>query len=713
MKKKIIFFILILVQWTFAQNMTLKDLNSLKTKNLITPAEYDIMVSELNKSLNPTKKLYTLFINDTLYDNLFPVMEYKNSEYINLSKFLELMEIKYSVKDSTLTYKLNYSLKLENNYSINLNDKDNIIIKDNDIYILENDFASKFCKKFNIKKDTIHIWLNFMSQQKLNECLNILAKRKNNEKKTFLYANRPEFINLGTVRPIVSKDLNNSNWDGDLKYYSDFLFGNLETNYNIKNKKLDDISLKYDYLLDKHEIKFYNKDYYFTKKCGFSIKKSNGYFFNDNNTYIKENVPRGSKVELLYLGKIIEVQSENNGKVYFYGPLIKRGHIYTLKIHTLSGEVYTKVINIADNYNLQKRNEYDYNMRFEKNIKNQKIYENFNFYYGLTDNLTLGIKNRYFKNNKYLGGNIIIGDNLSSTSYVVNFENLKNLNIKNSYSNVIEGKFNYKNIKNKFIFNDNHLDLKNLKRFKELETKYCFSATYDSSIGLAFKENDATKFFTPTYNINIPTQNFFFNISGDKNEIENTITTSYRSCFLTLTNGYNRKEKDFKSTLDITSISIVPFEYDFAISYSKQKKELFTFKFTLNYDSWLKFKSFFDSNSHKYNSSIMLDKYIDLKNLSFQSLNSVKIIPFLDKNKNGIKDKDEEIFNNTCVELNGQKKIILDNKPIYFSNIGMYIEYPMNITVRTYGYKVKHPKMNLVKTTNQIMSVYIPVEKID
>ncbi|MGX6592799.1 hypothetical protein [Cetobacterium ceti] len=159
------------------------------------------------------------------------------------------------------------------------------------------------------------------------------------------------------------------------------------------------------------------------------------------------------------------------------------------------------------------------------------------------------------------------------------------------------------------------------------------------------------------------------------------------------------------------SIYNKPFDYDFTISYSKKQKELFTFKFTLNYDDWFKFKTYFNNNTNNYNSSIRIDRYIDLKNLSGQNLNSIKVIPFLDKNKNGKKDKDEEFFNNVSVNLNGDKQIILNNKPGYFSNIGMNMKYVMNIVVRTYGYKVKHSEMNIIKTTNQILTVYIPVEE--
>ncbi|MGX6592798.1 hypothetical protein [Cetobacterium ceti] len=401
MKKLILF--LMIAQWTISQGITLQELNTLKKEKLLTNDEYNIMIAEMKRASNPTKKIYMLYINDNIYDREFPTIEYKNKVYIDVNKFLELLNIKYSIKNNNLNYYLNYSSSDGENYSINLNDKENILIKDNNIYMKDDLFNKRFCYSLNIKKDIIKVRINFLTTKELNECLNILEKR-NKQKEFYTYRNRHELINLGSIEPIFYKNLSNSYWDGNLKYYSDLLYGNLETNYDVKNKNFDEISLKYDYLLEDHEVKLYNdRNYGIGKNYGISIEKNNGYILNGNTTYIKEDVPRGSRVELFFLGKLIQVQSENNGKVYFYGPLIKRGYLYTLKVHTSSGGIYTKIINIVDDYNFQEKNNYDYNLKFEKNTKTQKVYENGDFYYGLTEHLTLGVKNKYYQSNHYAG----------------------------------------------------------------------------------------------------------------------------------------------------------------------------------------------------------------------------------------------------------------------------------------------------------------------
>ena len=709
MKKLILFFII--VQCTFSQGVTLKELNNLKKSNLLTIDEYNIMITELKKTLNPTKKIYTLYINNNIYDKMFDSIEYKEKVYINVNKFLELLNIKYSIKDNHLIYYLNYSYSNGKKYSINLKNKENVLIKNNNIYIQEKTFEKMFCRSLSIKRDIININISFLTTEELNKRLNILEKR-NRTKEIYSYRNKNDLINLGTIEPIFYKNLSNSEWSGNLKYYSDLLYGSLETNYNIKNKNFDKISLNYDSILENHEVKFYKERNFIGDNYGFSIEKNDGYISKGNTTYIKENVPLGSRVELFFLGKLIQVQSENNGKVYFYGPLIKRGYIYSLKVHTSSGGVYTKIINIVDDYNLQQKNQYDYNFKFEKNIESQEKYENGEFYYGLNDHLTLGIKNKYYQNNHYIGENLIYGNNFSNSSYIINFENLQNTSNKKEYLRKIEGKFNYKSFENKFDFEKNNSSLSYINNLREFETRYYITPEHNSYIGLVSQKKNNKNYFSPKYNINIPVKNYFYNISGTKSEIENTITTSYKNCFLSLNGSYNKDDKNFKTSFDIMSIYSHPFDYDFEVSYSKQKKELFTFKFTLNYNNWLKFKTYFNNNTNKYNSSIRIDKYIDLKNLSAQNLNSVKVIPFLDENKNGKKDKNEKFFNNVFVEMNGEKHIILNDKPIYFNNIGMNMKYIMNITIRSYGYKVKHSKMNIFKNSNQVMTVYIPVEEI-
>lgn len=718
--KKIIFF-LIFIHAIFSQAITLKELDELKRRQLLDLDTYNFMVAELDRKQTPTLKMYSLFIGDDIRENLFPIIEYKEDVYINIKAFFDSVGITYTIKDEKFIVQLNSSFSTMDKKTIDLKDEENILKKDDDFYIKESLFKKEFCSSLEIKKNTIKASVNFKTKNQMEKYFTVLENKtkenQNKKEKGYTYIEKPKFIDLGVIEPVLYKDLNTSMWRGEIKYNSDFLFGDLETNYDIKTKRLKETSLKYNYLLKDHEIEIYNKDYSaFNKKYGLEIYKDKGYFSRGNYTYIKEDVPQGSKVELIYHNKTIDIQTENNGKVYFYGPLIKRGSSYTLIVHTPSGDIYTKKIKIVDRYNLQDKKKFDYNLQIEKNVVSQEISERGNFYYGLTDNLTLGVKNSNLKEKKYLGGNVIVGDNFGALSYIVNFESLRNTEVKDEYIDTVSGKLNYESLENRFEIKKDHLSLNNIKKYKSFDSRYYLDSNRDFYIGGIFKETEnrrnKTKYLTPTYGFKIPLKGYNIHFFGDKDEIRNIITTSYKNHFFHLTQKYNKKKDDYKVEFEVSNYSMRLFNYRFGVSYSEKQKECYSFSFNATYDTWLKFRSAFNTNSKKYNSSIEMNKAFDLSSMSSQNPNSIKVIPFLDKNKNGIKDKDEEFFNNVGVKINGKSKIIIDDTPEYFSGISKNQEYIMEITVRSYGYKAKEPKMKILKNTKKIMNVYIPIEEI-
>ena len=120
------------------------------------------------------------------------------------------------------------------------------------------------------------------------------------------------------------------------------LYGELTTQYNLKDHRFEDIKLRYDNLYKDHtlEVGNYSVGETSAREWELSFRKDKGYFVTGTKSYvIREDVPIGSRVELIYLGTIIDIQNADNGKVTFTSSEIKEDREYTLKIYDPEGKI--------------------------------------------------------------------------------------------------------------------------------------------------------------------------------------------------------------------------------------------------------------------------------------------------------------------------------------------------------------------------------------
>ncbi len=329
-----------------------EDLNFYKEIGIISQDEYDILNSG-SKLLNG-KYLYELRVNGNIESKTYEILVEDGKMYFPIFKFFEIIEFKNYYKEGQ---DINCFLG-EDMQELTIDTNEMGFWKEKEFYVLEDNFKEYFLRSIRIDDSNfrLNMFLKFSSPRDIK---NIVARTKdkleeNKDKKDIIYTNKPTLFELGYLRvkldKIYSKDKSygsgkfKDTWDGKLEYQGAFLYGQFLTSYNLKEHELEDNKLLYNDIWEQHTLEIGN---YSTgsssREWGISFKKDKGYLITRDKTYIiKENVPIGSRVELLYMGIPIAVEDAINGTVYFKNDEIKGDRQYILKIHTPDGKIYMK-----------------------------------------------------------------------------------------------------------------------------------------------------------------------------------------------------------------------------------------------------------------------------------------------------------------------------------------------------------------------------------
>ncbi|MGL5596423.1 MAG: hypothetical protein ACRDDH_21045, partial [Cetobacterium sp.] len=275
-----------------------------------------------------------------------------------------------------------------------------ILREGNEIYVEIELFKEIFTNSLEIdtKKLLLKTQLTFSTPFEIDASLenqldNEFTRENKNE---IIYTNKNRLFDIGYMRFNVQGELSKSKgenfetgWTGDLEYQGNLLYGELTTSYDVKEKTLGDTYLYYPEIYKNHSLEFGS---YGTveRELGLSLKKEKGYFYVGKDIVIRENVPIGSRVELLYLGFPIAVQYAENGIVEFQNSEIKNDREYTLRVYEPNGKIYTIDINTAVDFRQQNKGEIEYDFKIREDHDSKKYASEGNIYYGLTENLTLG-----------------------------------------------------------------------------------------------------------------------------------------------------------------------------------------------------------------------------------------------------------------------------------------------------------------------------------
>lgn len=750
--------------FVYSEEINVEELKEMLKNNLISQEDYNILIGD--KSLEDGIGYYELKINGDSINKNYIIMIKNRKLYFPLKAFFESINFtNYNLyKNREVKIYLGESLR-----EIEITPKEfkveelvkpltteDIIYENEEIYLVENIFKEIFLKNIRIDSNNyiVGMYLNFSIPDEIKIKIERTKEKLEEEKdrNTLLYISKPQLFELGYLRTKLAqtyeKNIDNhtseKDWEGEFEYQGAFLYGELNFGYDLRNKKFNDAILRYDEIYDTHtfELGNYQVGDGKNREWGGSFKKDKGYILTSDKTYIiKENVPIGSRVELLYLGFPIDVQDAENGVVVFSNQEIKGDREYYLKIYDLDGRILMKRVDTASNYNQQNKGQFEYDISFREDDESKKTRFNSKIYYGITEKLTIGVgQNREIENinNKYEyvdDGNLelVWSDFLFSYPYTLGYEKSKTFtklsetnskkNYKDKNTDIFKGQLDIKDLRFKFenIYRGEYYDEKRSENYiieyrpfrsfeigYDIEKDYYYDnkrekrdkvrASYSKSIKslLVTAEYEKANQEKPEYSINL-----YYN--------------GLRTQSIRLENKWTNGGKDYEIGLTIFSSSNRILDYTFEARYSEKTKDYLTFRASLKYENLFNYEGETDKKGNQKH-KIGIDRITDLKNPreKIESLSSsrVKVITFIDINDNNICDDDEPRIDNVKVKI-GEKEVLTNKKGegiLY--GIPNHIVYDLNPVIRKPSFVIGNNKIKVKGKTSSTLTAYIPVKPL-
>lgn len=769
MRKKFFIFAMIIASISSYANVELKDL---KDKGLISEEDFMILSEEYKET---GKQLFCLMVNGEVKHYAFPIYVEKQKVYIPVFNFFKTINFKnftYDENNLRLEIELGESLDkreidLKQKYLIkdyeqtNFTEND-VLFKDGDIYLEENIFKKAFLRNLNIssKYQKLNMTLAFSSPEEIairlrnNERL-LLEESNINE---VTYTNeRNKLFELGYLRTEVNEIFTKSyetdkkwksDWEANFEYQGSLFYGELTTQYDLKEHRFDDIKLRYDNLYKEHtlEIGNYAVGEGSAREWELSFRKDKGYFVTGSKDYIiKEEVPIGSRVELIYLGTIIDIENAENGTVTFVNSEIKEDREYTLKIYEPDGKIYMKTINTTSDYNQQNKGEveYDFTIREEDEIGRFAI--DSNVYYGVTNNLTLGLgylRDSYLINDKYEylnkgRGELVYSNTVYSMPYTLRFggdkvfENytykLNEKSTSDDYSYDFLGQIDIKKLRLKVeqINKGNFYDVKKEESFEarfsplkelELEYEHTRKENYPDLYGVS--ETERYNRYSIEYSKSI--KNLLTTVQYEYNTDEKSIYdlnlyyTGFRAVTAKLENKWRNDGKDYEVAFSLFSNGNKYFDYNLEAGYSEEYKDRFTVRFSMDYDNWLNFESFMRKDDFEY--KIGIDRITDLRNptkkIDSMESSPVEVTTFIDLNDNNQFDTASGEYGVSKVEVKiGEKVEVTDkNGRAKFYGVPNEILYDLNPEIKKPNFLLGNNKIQIKGKNTSTIEAFIPIK---
>lgn len=744
---------LILFTTTYSMDYSLEDLEIFKAQNLITEEEYQILKAELEgTSLINDEMIYSIIVNGRVRGTHLKLLKKDSYDYIPLIEFLDLIRFKnYDFEKNRISMKvgkelhkidINWEQKVatlsDPNRKIQFNESA-ILREGNEIYVEIELFKEIFTNSLEIdtKKLLLKTQLTFSTPFEIDASL---ENRLDNEftrenKNEIIYTNKNRLFDIGYMRFNVQGELSKSKgknfetgWTGDLEYQGNLLYGELTTSYDVKEKMLGDTYLYYPEIYKNHSLEFGS---YGTveRELGLSLKKEKGYFYVGKDIVIRENVPIGSRVELLYLGFPIAVQYAENGIVEFQNSEIKNDREYTLRVYEPNGKIYTIDINTAVDFRQQNKGEIEYDFKIREDHDSKKYASEGNIYYGLTENLTLGTG--YIRSIDTSNEKIDYLDLFNAEAVYSNYV------FRMPYTLVLGGEKGKEQRTKEYLeaqIQINNFKLRtehqNFGLYYDLETVRSYTIEYNPGNGYSI---DSNYYINDYYNEGTE-KNYDIGVSIYKNLMRDLLVTGEYSTgnsvgdeysinlYYTglhyvntrLNNRWSDNGKDFESVLTLMNKNLWDaLDFSIEFSYSNRDESRFTFRFDLNYDNWLSAGMFAGKNGEQ-NYKLGVDKVVDLKDITrnVESMNSsrVKVIAFVDENGNNIYDSGEKLVDNVEIKIGSQTEVTGDEGEAYFFGVPNGILYDLNPKIRKPSYSLGSNKIAVRGTNTGTIEAFIPLK---
>lgn len=769
--KKRYFLILFAITSILAQAN--QDMEALK--KIMSPEDYAIITNTYTQKEG--KQIYDLMINGELRSKSYSVWYKNQNMYFSLFNFLEainfknyhqdlktgditllvgdsLEEIKISVKNNYINYPIE-KLKLL---------KDDLILDGREIYIKSDIFKSVFLRNLRISQEEqkINMNLNFSTPEEINLRLKLTKNSLNEEKlkDEIIYKNKNKLLEAGYLRTEVNKiftrdknsedDSFQDDWEARLEYQGAFLYGELNAEYDVKEHLLGDVKLTYDDIYNKHTLELSSFRYgdKGARENGIRFWKDKGYLVTGSKEYIlTEDVPIGSRVELIYLGTVIDIQTAENGQVVFANKNIKEDKEYKLRIYTEDGKIYEKIINTTSDYNQQNKGEWEYNFDIREDHASDRYRINAITYYGLTDSLTAGagyIKEPRTINNKYEyldkgRGELIFSNSIKGYQYTLRAGGEKAFNnyiddvtlksTEDEYKYDLLGQIDFKDLRLKYqqenygkYYYDKFekvlsarwkpikpLELEWEKVWKEKHRDLSYSEEERKQEGDRYRIEYSKSWKSLLLTAEYQKSTLF----DEEDEYSlNLYYTGFRTFTTRFENTWNEDGK-YETAFSIFSNGNDLFDYTLEARYSEETKDSLTFRFNLNYNNWFNFESEADKKGNQ-RYKVGIDRITDLRNpkANIRSIESspVEVTAFIDMNNNDKFDEGEKIAKNIEIKLAGEtKKTDKEGKAIFYG-IPNRVLYDLNAEIKRPSLLQTPVPLKVEGKNTATIEAYLPIK---
>lgn len=769
--KKRYFLILFAITSILAQAN--QDMEALK--KIMSPEDYAIITNTYTQIEG--KQIYDLMINGELKSKSYSVWYKNQNMYFSLFNFLEainfknyhqdlktgditllvgdsLEEIKISVKNNYINYPIE-KLKLL---------KDDLILDGREIYIKSDIFKSVFLRNLRISQEEqkINMNLNFSTPEEINLRLKLTKNSLNEEKlkDEIIYKNKNKLLEAGYLRTEVNKiftrdknsedDSFQDDWEARLEYQGAFLYGELNAEYDVKEHLLGDVKLTYDDIYNKHTLELSSFRYgdKGARENGIRFWKDKGYLVTGSKEYIlTEDVPIGSRVELIYLGTVIDIQTAENGQVVFANRNIKEDREYKLRIYTEDGKIYEKIINTTSDYNQQNKGEWEYNFDIREDHASDRYRINAITYYGLTDSLTAGagyIKEPRTINNKYEyldkgRGELIFSNSIKGYQYTLRAGGEKAFNnyiddvtlksTEDEYKYDLLGQIDFKDLR--FKYQQENYGKYYYDKFEkvlsarwkpikplELEWEKVWKEKYrDLSYSEEERKQEGDRYrveYSKSWKSLLLTAEYQKSTLFDEEDEYslNLYYTGFRTFTTRFENTWNEDGK-YETAFSIFSNGNDLFDYTLEARYSEETKDSLTFRFNLNYNNWFNFESEADKKGNQ-RYKVGIDRITDLRNpkANIRSIESspVEVTAFIDMNNNDKFDEGEKIAKNIEIKLAGEtKKTDKEGKAIFYG-IPNRVLYDLNAEIKRPSLLQTPVPLKVEGKNTATIEAYLPIK---
>lgn len=719
--------------------------------------------------------IYDLYINGNIVSKTYPIYRLKGNIYLSLYDFVELLNLRDFIKKDNI-FKVNIGIDsvareidFNRKFYVKKDKKGDVvtkkyytdeIIEKNGVVFIEKSTFQDIFDSILVDSDE-NMTLNITTKFETPKDIEIILKNRFNniekEKKSseVLYESKKELFTLGNVRLNLIQNFNkiseeksfDKEWSGNMEYSGGALYGNLTTNYDIKNDKWGSLELYYKDLWEGHSLKLGSYSAGDDRELALRFEKERSYYTKGKEVIIRERVPIGSVVELIYLGTAIDIQRAEDGYVEFINIGVQLDRKYTLKIYKPTGEIVTKDINTSVTYNQQNKGEFEYSIDLKEDKNSGDYRGDIDIFYGVTQNLTLSsgfsrnpVNFGKGDNTSYKFDDRVRGEGIY-TNYLFSFPYTVSLNAEKALPKYSDGEKSLEDLYNlggmgiitvkdlKFEYKDKH----NGKYFDEKRVTN-YNVRYDIFGGMAeltsdleFIENyDGKKERRHEYGLNIGQT--FGNYSllaeyrrdSEKRHIYrgDLYYNGFEKISIRLSGEYEQEVDGKKDTYEgVFSVRNKGWsdKFDFSVDakYRNSGESALGISFSIKIDDWFVMDGGIDKIGNQ-SFEVGIDKVVSLKNPleKINDINSsrVKVKTFLDTNRNNKWDKGEKLLPEIKVSI-GDKAVITDDKGIgYIYNLSNGIQYEVKASLNRPEYHLAYSSMKVLSKHVSEIEMDIPIQ---